>query len=59
LVCEFIPFSLNSVIFLKVSCSCLIYALIVTGIDELIGMIISPILSVGFDIGKTFTAGAS
>lgn len=37
----------------------LIYALIVAGIDELIGMIISPILSVGFDIGTTFTAGAS
>ena len=37
----------------------LVYALIVAGIDELIGMIISPILSVGFDIGTTFTAGAS
>lgn len=33
-----------------------VYAIIISGIDEIVGMIISPILSVGFDIGTTFTS---
>lgn len=32
-----------------------VYALILAGLDELIGMVVSPILSIGFDIGTTFT----
>ena len=34
-----------------------VYALLLAGIDELIGMVVSPILSIGFDIGTTFTSG--
>ena len=36
-----------------------IYALVISGIDEIVGMIISPILSVGFDIGSTFTSAVN
>lgn len=36
-----------------------VYALIVAGLDEIIGLIVSPILSVGFDIGQTFVSSVS
>ena len=32
-----------------------VYAVVISGIDEIVGMIVSPILSVGFDIGTTFS----
>lgn len=35
----------------------LVYILIVSGLDELVGKVVSPILSIGFDIGNTFTKG--
>lgn len=53
------PMKVMDALFLFMVKWAFVYALIIAGIDEIIGMIVNPILSIGFDIGTTFTAGVN
>lgn len=53
------PMKVMDALFLFMVKWAFVYALIIAGIDEIIGMIVNPILSIGFDIGMTFAAGVN